>query len=803
MQIFVIDNSTFVDYNIKQLNQNIQDQYDELDTMQTSGFQAVAMLEALSEKSELTNSDLELMQSYADYLNDTFNCNIEVDYDTGKLTGFDPNILSDQLMQQYENQKIQISMDYVSSPEFVDGYTEIYNRLIEAQENYHNTIIRKEHEANALYEDYLDKKGTALEDSAYAAYETVLDEIDASKQAMDSIQDEFDKVDEQLKYHCSVIGDETGELYETITDSLKKATGSTIEFNGSLNDADDAARAAASAYQEYQSKISNICAAYDEAYESAYENFHGQFGLFDEASMKSEEYLNSTVANAQAALDSQLAYWENYTANVEYMQGVTASQLGVTQTQYDTLMSYIQTGTPEAIALVDDIQQQIESGNTEAVAELAQTIENVETQQQAASDATADWITDFSGQMDDLVIKMGQTIDEMDLSSEAKAAAKNTISSYANSILSGKTSAVSAAKEVANAVSLALSSTNTTVHINTSASSSGSSGSGKPSSSATATKTVPAHATGTVNVEDVFIAGENGPELIVGKAGSTVFPTSETDRIISAFDDMNNVSYSNSNSYSTSTANNYSNAIENIDRSETINNYTSVEETDIFDDAEIVSILDGFMTIFKAIEHKINQDDILPPSGFNGESETHYVGDEISNYDDSITYGDDHNFSVSYDYNTDYGGSVKNSESINNDNRVSRTMENIDNYNNSINSFEEIISSNKYISNSAASAINNNNLMSVDNAYDDSKLYKTSIDYGDAIRRYEENISNNKYISSHEISSVNDNNSTAVDNVYDNSHLYKSSVDYGDAIRRYEENIVNVIKISYLETSQM
>lgn len=225
---------------IEQLNHNVQDQYAELDTMQTSGFQAVAMLEALSEKSELTNSDLDLMQSYADYLNDTFNCNIEVDYDTGKLTGFDPNILSDQLMQQYENQKIQISMDYVSSPEFVDGYTEVYDRLIEAQENYHNTIIRKEHEANALYEDYLDKKGTALEDSAYAAYETVLDEIDASKQAMDSIQDEFDKVDERLKYHCSVIGDETGELYETITDSLKKATGSTIEFNGSLNDADDA-----------------------------------------------------------------------------------------------------------------------------------------------------------------------------------------------------------------------------------------------------------------------------------------------------------------------------------------------------------------------------------------------------------------------------------------------------------------------------------------------------------------------------------------------------------------------------------
>ena len=28
--------------------------------------------------------------------------------------------------------------------------------------------------------------------------------------------------------------------------------------------------------------------------------------------MKEEEYTNSTIENAQKALDSQLAYWENY-----------------------------------------------------------------------------------------------------------------------------------------------------------------------------------------------------------------------------------------------------------------------------------------------------------------------------------------------------------------------------------------------------------------------------------------------------------------------------------------------------------
>jgi hypothetical protein len=48
---------------------------------------------------------------------------------------------------------------------------------------------------------------------------------------------------------------------------------------------------------------------------------------------------------------------------------------------------------------------------------------------------------------------------------------------------------------------------------------------------------MPEHALGTTNAEDAFIAGENGPELILGRSGSTVFPSEETDRIINAVSD--------------------------------------------------------------------------------------------------------------------------------------------------------------------------------------------------------------------------------------------------------------------------
>ena len=52
-----------------------------------------------------------------------------------------------------------------------------------------------------------------------------------------------------------------------------------------------------------------------------------------------------------------------------------------------------------------------------------------------------------------------------------------------------------------------------------------------------------AYAGGTTNSTDYFIAGENGPELIVGEQGSTVFPTEETNRLIAALNEKDRPLY--------------------------------------------------------------------------------------------------------------------------------------------------------------------------------------------------------------------------------------------------------------------
>ena len=341
------------------------------------------------------------------------------------------------------------------------------------------------------------------------------------------------------------------ELNAAYAENLAALQGIEDDWAGVAEAAEEAAESPSSyeeavsiAYENVRAKVEELCAAYDEAYQAALESFEGQFGLFDEA----EADMDATVANAQAALDSQLAYWESYSANVETLKNTSAEDLGVTQENYEALMAYAQSGSEEAAGLAASMAEAINSGNTEAVAALAETVGQVQAAKETAAAAVADWQTDFTAQMNAIEQEMQDTINGMDLSEEASAAASSTINSYANQIRAGKNGAVSAAREVASAVTSALSSANATIHVNVTSSGSVA-GHAKGTTNAESVflageqgpelvaRPAAAYASGTTDSTDYFIAGENGPELIVGEQGSTVFPTEETDRLINALND--------------------------------------------------------------------------------------------------------------------------------------------------------------------------------------------------------------------------------------------------------------------------
>ncbi len=322
-------------------------------------------------------------------------------------------------------------------------------------------------------------------------------------------------------------------------ETIAEATERTVSWQDAVSDA----------YENIRSNVSELCVAYDEAYGAAARSFEGQFGLFDEASVKSEEYTKSTVENAQKALESQLAYWENYNTNLQVLTEYGKGLTGEARENYEALLAYAQDGSEQAAGLADSMAAAIQKGDMDAIESLSNTMAKVSEQQEAAAAVTADFLTDFSAQMDEIELEMQSTVENMNLSEEAAVSAKSTIEAYADQIRNGKNGAVNAATEVADAVAAALASrgARVSVNVNTKASS------------------IPAHANGTTNAEtlflageegpeliarpaatyakgttdstDYFIAGENGPELIAGEPGSTVFPTQETDRLISALNE--------------------------------------------------------------------------------------------------------------------------------------------------------------------------------------------------------------------------------------------------------------------------
>ena len=187
----------------------------------------------------------------------------------------------------------------------------------------------------------------------------------------------------------------------------------------------------------------------------------------------------------------------------------------------------------------------IESGNEEAVADLANTLAEVQAAQDTAASQVAEWQTNFDEQMAAIESSMQKSMDNvltgMDISDETYSKGQAALQEYANGIIAMKDTVYNAALQVAQAAKSAISS----VSLNASVSVAGHAGGTTNAEGIFMAgeqghelimRNVDAYANGTMFSSDFYLAGENGPELIVGQPGSTVFPTSETDRILNALD---------------------------------------------------------------------------------------------------------------------------------------------------------------------------------------------------------------------------------------------------------------------------
>lgn len=494
---------------------------DEIDKDWQNGMVAVAQLEALSKQSELTNADLDMMSQYADYLNDTFNCNIEVDYDTGKLTGFDPTNINSQMIKIAMDNRKQAASESVTSADFTNGYLDGLKELKDFETEY--KIVKDEitksmnDPGHANMTSYTMSEANEYFGKKIAEAQKVVDGYKNTAFEAFSIMDNPDGAEEFLKTI-----EDTANAYNDLGKSAEEA-----------QKAMTPEEAISEVWAAKEEEINQLAQAYDEAYTAIRTDLDGMFGLFEEASINLENTLSLDAAIDN--LESQIDYFNQYEEALSRL-----SDMGVDN-------SIIEQLDPEqAVAFAQQLEQLGEIDASQAAAkieELNGSFDKLSEAKDKVAEKMADVETEFSEKLDDIKKRLGEAVDDMELGKEAADSAKLTMDGYISQLKSSGDTAVSEAQNIARRITAALN-VNVSPTISTGSSSSGSTPSvtTTPSSSgATTATTVKRHANGTTYADDVFIAGDEGPELIIGKKGAKVFPADETNRIIDAVTNDNHL----------------------------------------------------------------------------------------------------------------------------------------------------------------------------------------------------------------------------------------------------------------------
>ena len=344
--------------------------------------------------------------------------------------------------------------------------------------------------------DWVSGSGFWMEDSPWVAWTSDIDEY---KKSLEELQSAYDENQQTLS-------DIEGE-WRGVAQAVEDSQNQTVSYE----------EAVSAAVSTAQTELDNLTAAYDKAYESARTSIEGQIGLFD--TMKTSSELS--ISDMEKAMQSQTDYLNLYSENLK-----KAAEYGLD----DGLIKSLSDGSEESAGYINAIIQNIEKlgGSTEGmpaaaskfVTEFNSKFEETEKAKDTFADNVAKMETDFDEKMGEIETRMSKTVQNMEMTDEARKAAQDTIKAYCDAIRSMTGEAGSAAEAVANAAAS---------HLKTA-----------PTTTPTTT-TVAGHANGTLSAqEDVYIAGEEGPELIIGARGSEVFPTQETERILAAVNSAEN-----------------------------------------------------------------------------------------------------------------------------------------------------------------------------------------------------------------------------------------------------------------------
>ena len=373
-------------------------------------------------------------------------------------------------------------------------WTDTYALLEKQKEQYADMV----EEVNKAGEIYGSSDGNA---QAYAEYQHF----------WDATREYVNAAGETVKGTMREAMDEAERNIESMEGKLSEYESAMLKISGANDKAAESEKkwedAASEAIQGVQGDLDNLATAYDEAFESAQKSIQNTVSLTSELSNETE----ITTGKLTETWESQIEWIKKYSENLQ-----KAQKYGIT----DGLITSLSDGSEESGKYINQIISELDGLNEKDAKELVKKLNDdfngVKSAEGEFAKTVADYKTDFSNTMDSLQKKAESTINAMNLSDEAKKSAKETVQAYVSEINSQIAGASfgNATGAVKSAVLSALTPNGVYAY-------------------AQASPFVEANAKGTKHSANVFLAGEEGPELIVNAEGSQVFTAAETQRILS------------------------------------------------------------------------------------------------------------------------------------------------------------------------------------------------------------------------------------------------------------------------------
>ncbi len=444
---------------------------------------AASQAEILGIIKELNNEFPELNLNYEDVINNT---------------GATIEALDEFAKKEYNTKKAEAAWD-----SYVDAMGEVSKAEKDAELAAANLAAAQarltELQNSSDYTEYLSKidgisKSTALGASISMQYMDIQKEVAAAAEEVAVYEAKLEDTNKAV--------DDATEKANSYRTEFAEASGITVEMAETTDQMSEAVSGAA-----YQ--ISVLEEEYKKVYATALESISGQFSLWEQA----EAVTATSVSNINTSMQSQIDYWNNYSANLDNLTGRNIE--GLTE-----MVNTINDGSSEAAAALAGMAQATDE-------ELATMIAKYKQLTDAEGKAAASWAdaeTNFTTSTKNIADDLKTTVEEMNLSEEAFAAGSNTIQGYIDAA-TAKTEAVrSAYARLAQAATEGWNAGKPSVP--TSAAGSG------------GTKTGEKYASGTDNATPGWhLVGEEGPEIVYFGGGETVYPADETARMLSGTDE--------------------------------------------------------------------------------------------------------------------------------------------------------------------------------------------------------------------------------------------------------------------------